>query len=133
MLKDDIKKLFNNLDNDRIGFRISQNIAKLIEAKTNNIFISAYDIKNHQAKNIKRGIGYIDYYNAAQALISGEFFAVFKDGEYHTILLSEHENIYRIVLKATKNKKEIFMPSVVKITDLENEVQKLARNKKQIK
>ena len=47
MLKDDIKKLFNNLDNDRIGFRISQNIAKLIEAKTNNIFISAYDIKNH--------------------------------------------------------------------------------------
>ena len=104
MLKDDIKELFNNLNNDRIGFTISQNIAKLIEAKTNNIFISAYDIKNHQAKNIKRGIGYIDYYNAAQALISGEFFAVFKDGEY---LLSEHENIYRIVLKVSKNKKEI--------------------------
>ena len=45
----------------------------------------------------------------------------------------KYRNIYRIVLKVTKNKKEIFMPSVVKITDLENEVQKLARNKKQIK
>ena len=45
----------------------------------------------------------------------------------------KYQNIYRIVLKVSKNKKEIFMPSVVKITDLENEVQKLARNKKQIK
>ena len=33
------------------------------------------------------------------------------------------------MLKVTKNKKEIFMPSVVKITDLENEVQKLARKR----
>lgn len=131
MLENEIKALFEGKNNDKISFLIDDNLSKTFGADTNKVFISAYDIKSHSNKNLKRKITYIDYFYASQALSNNKVINKFKDGDCHIILIGDYENTYRIVLKVTKNKQEIFMPSVVKITDVKSEIEKLKRNKQE--
>jgi SPP1 gp7 family putative phage head morphogenesis protein len=102
---------------------LAPKIKSMLKAKTDTILLSEQTIKSH---GHHPEIGAFDYY-LINYMQKNTLFAVQKEDGVKVILIKKFSKIYEVILKATQDKKEVYLITMFVIKNLEREKKKLIK------